>query len=99
MPLGAMPGMSYQEREAVLGPGDVILLHSDGLAEAHDRSHAMFGFPRMRALMGQLGIGHELIDGLMSSLEAFTGPTWEQEDDITLVTLARSAGGAGAKPS
>ena len=95
MPLGAMPGMSYQEREAVLGPGDVILLHSDGLAEAHDRSRAMFGFPRMRALMGQLGIGHELIDGLMSSLEAFTGPTWEQEDDITLVTLARSAGGAG----
>src|SRR5438874_9702386 len=95
MPLGAMPGMSYQEREAVLGPGDVILLHSDGLAEAHDRSRAMFGFPRMRALMGQLGIGHELIDGLMSSLEEFTGPTWEQEDDITLVTLARSAGGAG----
>jgi len=31
----------------------------------------------------------------MSSLEAFTGPAWEQEDDITLVTLARSAGGAG----
>ena len=95
MPLGAMPGMRYQEKEAVLGPGDVILLHSDGLAEAHDPSHAMFGFPRMRALMGELGIGHELIDGLLSSLHAFTGPAWEQEDDITLVTLARSPGVSG----
>jgi serine phosphatase RsbU (regulator of sigma subunit)/anti-sigma regulatory factor (Ser/Thr protein kinase) len=95
MPLGAMPGMRYQEKEAVLGPGDVILLHSDGLAEAHDSSRAMFGFPRMRALMGELGIGHELIDGLLSALNAFTGPTWEQEDDITLVTLARSAGISG----
>jgi len=95
MPLGAMPGMRYQEKEAVLGPGDVLLLHSDGLAEAHDSSHAMFGFPRMRGLMGELGIGHELIDGLMGALRAFTGPAWEQEDDITLVTLARSAGVAG----
>ena len=95
MPLGAMPGMRYQEKEAVLGPGDVILLHSDGLAEAHDSSRAMFGFPRMRGLMGELGIGHELIDGLMGALHAFTGPAWEQEDDITLVTLARTAGVSG----
>jgi len=95
MPLGAMPGMRYQESEAVLGPGDVILLHSDGLAEAHDTSHAMFGFPRMRSLMAQLGIGDELIDGLMGSLRSFTGPAWEQEDDITLVTLARTPGVSG----
>ena len=95
MPLGAMPGMRYDERETRLGPGDVILLHSDGLAEAHDASRAMFGFPRMRSLMGRLGLGHELIDGLMDDLGRFTGPAWEQEDDITLVTLARSAGVSG----
>ena len=95
MPLGAMPGMRYQEKQAVLNPGDVLLLHSDGLAEAHDSSRAMFGFPRMRALMGQLGIGQELIDGLMDALHTFTGAAWEQEDDITLVTLSRSARSAG----
>jgi len=95
MPLGAMPGMRYQEKQAILGPGDVILLHSDGLAEAHDPSRAMFGFGRMRTLMGGLGIGQELIDGLLDALGRFTGPAWEQEDDITLVTLARSAGVAG----
>jgi anti-sigma regulatory factor (Ser/Thr protein kinase) len=87
-----MPGMQYVEKEATLGPGDVIVLHSDGLAEAHDPQHVMYGFPRMRKLIGELGNGHELIDGLLESLHAFTGPQWEQEDDITLVTLSRSTG-------
>ncbi|HEY8730689.1 MAG TPA: SpoIIE family protein phosphatase [Candidatus Limnocylindria bacterium] len=95
MPLGAMPGMRYDEKEATIGPGDVLLLHSDGLAEAHDPQRAMFGFGRMRTLMGGLGIGNELIDGLMDALRAFTGPAWEQEDDITLVTLARTPGVKG----
>ncbi|HEV8669572.1 MAG TPA: SpoIIE family protein phosphatase [Candidatus Limnocylindria bacterium] len=90
MPLGALPGMHYDEKEATLAPGDVMVLHSDGLAEAHDPQHVMYGFPRMRKLIGELGTGHELIDGLLESLHAFTGPAWEQEDDITLVTLSRS---------
>lgn len=51
MPLGAMPGMRYDEKEATLAPGDVLLLHSDGVAEAHDPDRQMFGFPRMRELM------------------------------------------------
>lgn len=91
MPLGAMPGMAYEEHETTLNAGDVILLHSDGVAEAHAPDRAMFGFPRMRKLVGELGSGHELIDGLLESLHHFTGPSWEQEDDITLVTLARAA--------
>jgi serine phosphatase RsbU (regulator of sigma subunit)/anti-sigma regulatory factor (Ser/Thr protein kinase) len=95
MPLGAMPGMRYEEKEAVLEPGDVLLLHSDGLAEAHNAARAMFGFGRMRDQMRGGGIGHELIDGLLDALGRFTGPAWVQEDDITLVTLARSSGPSG----
>ena len=37
MPLGLMPGMIYEENETVLAPGDCVLLHSDGIVEAHDR--------------------------------------------------------------
>jgi serine phosphatase RsbU (regulator of sigma subunit)/anti-sigma regulatory factor (Ser/Thr protein kinase) len=91
MPLGAMPGMRYDERESILGPGDVLLLHSDGLAEAHAADRQMFGFPRMRSLFADLGTGDELIAGLLAALRGFTGPDWEQEDDITLVTIARSS--------
>jgi predicted ester cyclase len=36
MPLGLMPGMSYEQKEIVLEPGDIALLYSDGLVEAHD---------------------------------------------------------------
>ncbi|MGH2451962.1 MAG: ATP-binding SpoIIE family protein phosphatase [Candidatus Limnocylindria bacterium] len=91
MPLGAMPGMRYDEKQATLGPGDVLLLHSDGVAEAHGPGREMFGFPRMRELMAGHTGGQELIDGLLEALHRFTGEAWEQEDDITLVTLSRGA--------
>jgi serine phosphatase RsbU (regulator of sigma subunit) len=91
MPLGLMPGMSYEEKETTLGPGDTLLLHSDGLAEAHDPERKMFGFPRLAAVVGGCPGGQELIDRLLSELEGFTGAGWEQEDDITLVAVQRTA--------
>lgn len=93
MPLGLMPGMSYEEKEATLEPGDSVLLHSDGVLEAHDPERDMFGAPRLKETMGRGPGGREMIDHVLSSLAAFTGPDAEQEDDITMVTLQRSAGG------
>jgi serine phosphatase RsbU (regulator of sigma subunit)/CHASE1-domain containing sensor protein/anti-sigma regulatory factor (Ser/Thr protein kinase) len=92
MPLGLMPGMPYEEKEAVLAAGDDLLLYSDGLVEAHDPEGQMFGFPRLRKLvMAQSGgSGEELVDFLLAELVRFTGADSEQEDDITMVTLERS---------
>ena len=73
-------------------PGSNVLLYSDGLVEAHDTSAAMFGFPRLREAMTIDDAGSELLDRLLEDLHAFTGPDWEQEDDITLVTLRRASG-------
>jgi serine phosphatase RsbU (regulator of sigma subunit)/anti-sigma regulatory factor (Ser/Thr protein kinase) len=92
MPLGLMPGMRYEEKEATLQPGDSVLLHSDGVVEAHDPDRDMFGFPRLKEIVGAAPGGEELIDRVLSELEAFTGAEAEQEDDITMVTLQRSAG-------
>jgi anti-sigma regulatory factor (Ser/Thr protein kinase) len=69
-----------------------VLLYSDGLVEAHDGSSTMFGFPRLREAMTIDDAGSELLDRLLDDLHAFTGPDWEQEDDITLVTLRRASG-------
>jgi anti-sigma regulatory factor (Ser/Thr protein kinase) len=44
------------------------------------------------ALVGEHQGGKALIDFLLDQLAAFTGPDWEQEDDVTLVTLQRAAG-------
>jgi serine phosphatase RsbU (regulator of sigma subunit)/ketosteroid isomerase-like protein len=90
MPLGLMPGMSYEQKEMVLGAGEAALFYSDGLVEAHDQRGEMFGFPRLRALVAEHGEDRSLEDFLMEELYSFVGEGWEQEDDITLLTLRRS---------
>src|ERR671911_870737 len=90
MPLGLMAGMGYEEKEAVLEVGDSTLFYSDGLVEAHDSSGEMFGFPRLRRLVAERAAEEgSLVDILTDELRSFTGDGWEQEDDITLLTLRR----------
>ena len=89
MPLGLMPGMDYEEKERILAPGDGVLLYSDGLIEAHDPRREMFGTPRMAEFVGAHSDGETLIDSLLAELDHFTGDEWEQEDDITILTLQR----------
>jgi ketosteroid isomerase-like protein len=91
MPLGLMPGMSYEEKEIAFEAGEAALFYSDGLVEAHDPKGEMFGFPRLRALVAEHGEEGSLGDYLMEELYSFVGDGWEQEDDITLLTLRRSA--------
>src|SRR5215208_4605976 len=90
MPLGLMPGMNYEEKEVLLGAGERALFYSDGLVEAHNPEGEMFGFPRLRGLVAEHAEAELLVDFLMEELYSFTGEGWEQEDDITLVTLQRS---------
>src|SRR5918999_780202 len=90
MPLGLMPGTGYEEKEDVLEAGDSTLFYSDGLVEAHDPQREMFGFPRLRALVAEHVEEGSLVDFLMDEVRSFTSEGWEQEDDITLVTLRRS---------
>jgi serine phosphatase RsbU (regulator of sigma subunit) len=91
MPLGLMPGMSYEEKEIVLDAGESALFYSDGLVEAHDPKGKMFGFPRLRELVAEHGEERSLGNSLLEELYSFTGDSWEQEDDITLLTLRRLA--------
>ena len=90
MPLGLMPEMSYEEKEAMLGAGEAVLFYSDGLVEAHDPEGEMFGFPPLQTLVAQYADEGALVNFLMEKLHSFTGEGWEQEDDITLVTLQRA---------
>ena len=71
--------------------GKCVLFYSDGLVEAHDPKGEMFGFPRLLALVAEHGEERSLGNLLLEELYSFTGEGWEQEDDITLLTLRRSA--------
>jgi len=89
MPLGIMPGSRYEEYNVTLAPGDSVLFYSDGLVEAHNTKREMFGFPRLMELMREQPGNGSLINCLLSELATFTGVAWEQEDDVTMVTLHR----------
>ena len=93
MPLGLMTGMRYEEGEASLREEHGVLFYSDGLVEAHDPEGEMFGFPRLRALVAEHDDEERsLVDFLLDELYSFTGEGWEQEDDITMVTLGKIGG-------
>jgi serine phosphatase RsbU (regulator of sigma subunit) len=91
VPLGLMAGTAYEEKEATLQSSDCTLFYSDGLVEAHNPRREMFGFPRLRRLVAEHDAEKgSLVDFLMEELYSFVGEGWEQEDDITLLTLRRS---------
>jgi steroid delta-isomerase-like uncharacterized protein len=90
MPLGLMTGMGYEEKGIVVEVGDSLVFYSDGLVEAHNPQREMFGFPRLQGLVGaHRSGGSSLVSFLLAELGRFTGEGWEQEDDITIVTLRR----------
>ena len=92
MPLGLMPDTRYEEYEDTLAPGETLLFYSDGLVEAHAPGGEMFGFPRLQALLASSSDPSSLIDFMLDKLRHFTGEEWEQEDDVTLLTLQRIQG-------
>ena len=87
MPLGLLPEMGYEEKEIVLNTGEAAFFYTDGLVEAHNPYGEMFGFPRLRALISEHDDVGQLEGLLLEELNSFVGEGWEQEDDITLLTL------------
>jgi hypothetical protein len=51
----------------------------------------MFGFLRLREIVAEHGEEPSLENFLLEELYSFVGEGWEQEDDITFLTLRRSA--------
>lgn len=88
MPLGLMPGSTYDEHQDLVEPGDVLVLYSDGITEQHDAAGRMFGFDRMARVVQAAGSGADLVDACTADLAAFSRGA-EQEDDITLVAVTR----------
>ncbi len=58
----------------------------------YDPQRDMFGFPRLRRLIAHHSEEERSLGNfLLEELYTFVGEGWEQEDDITLLTLKRSA--------
>lgn len=90
MPLGMMPGSTYEEVEVELSDGDTLFLYSDALPEAHDPEGQMYGFEAVRRAVATAELD-SLISDVLAAVTSFTGAHWEQEDDITIVTISKAA--------
>ena len=73
----------------MLTAGEAAFFYTDGLVEAHNPRGEMFGFPRLRALVAEHAGEGRLEGSLLEELYSFVEEGWEQEDDITLLTLRR----------
>ncbi|HEX6287493.1 MAG TPA: ATP-binding protein, partial [Acidimicrobiia bacterium] len=88
---GLMPDMEYEERTHRLEDGDVMVLTSDGITEAHSPDGEMYGFSRLMGRVARKTNEQDMCNALVADLEKWTGGEAEQEDDITLVVVRKGA--------
>jgi phosphoserine phosphatase RsbU/P len=79
------------ELSAVVEPGDLLVLGTDGLIEARSPDDEMFGQLRLQVLLGQCRElpAPQIVDRVRSAVLEFRGAT-EFDDDITLVVIRRT---------
>jgi len=75
LPLGIRMELNLELHEAVIAPGDTLLLYTDGVVETLDRAGESFGFERLQ-------------DRVLRELDLFRGdePVY---DDCSLVVISR----------
>jgi hypothetical protein len=80
LPLGLVPGTVYPDASFALNPGEQLTLVTDGVVEARNKGGELFGFERTATLSGNSA------EAIAKASQAFG-----QEDDITVLTVARMA--------
>lgn len=83
VPLGLVEGCEFEQVSFVLEPGDRLVLITDGIVEAQDSEQQLFGFARTTELVEQSHSAAEV---------ATTAQDFGQEDDISVISVTRTAG-------
>ena len=84
LPLGIVPDMAFETMTERLGVGDRLTLYTDGLLEARNLSGELYGFDRVRKLIGTQPDAHAASEAAVA---------FGQDDDITVLTVTRLAVG------
>ena len=82
LPLGSTSGADFPVTHFHIAPGDTLTLISDGIVEAQDKEHSLFGFERVREL---------LRSQVSAAALASAAQSFGQEDDISVVAVTRFA--------
>lgn len=88
LPLGVEPGMQFEEQETDLAVGEGLFLYTDGLTEAENADHALFGEDRL--LENALRLGGEKADVMVKSMAAAVqahSRGCDPSDDLTMLVV------------
>jgi hypothetical protein len=89
LPLGMREPLDLCAERAVMQPGDLLLLYTDGLAEALDTNgKEAFGYPRITALTRDGGSPRTVHERILHAFDRHVG-TEPLKDDLTLLVAAR----------
>jgi len=86
--IGLVDGGSYEQRSTTLGPGDLLVVYSDGISEAMNSAEEEWGEERLAASVRERrdGVATNLITHLFERADAFVAGAI-QHDDMTLVVV------------
>ena len=84
--LGGMEGLRYKQYEIQLSPGDRIFVYTDGVAEANNVEHELFGTDRLLDALNSAPEAdvEQSIKVMMEAIDGFCGEA-DQFDDITML--------------
>ncbi len=96
MVLGPMPDAVYGRRATHMEPGDVVVLYTDGVVEAHDARGREYGPSRLKRLVSEARRlpAREIALRIANAVKSWRGGA-APEDDVTVVVIKRGPKGSG----
>jgi len=90
LPLGIMPELTYSSEQIEIEPGDTILAYTDGVTEAMNENHEIYGSERLMSFLSRSDLPiSDLISELVEHVEQFTGEA-TLRDDTCIIGVHRS---------
>ena len=86
LPLGIIQDFQYKEQSVQLKNDDALFLYTDGVTEAENIHHELFGEERMEAVLHTRRSAQEHLEAMRNAIAAFVGEA-PQSDDITLLFI------------
>ena len=91
--IGGIEGVTYEEYQLQLGPGDKLFVYTDGVPEATNAENHMFGTERMLAALNEAPEAgpEQLLKNVRRAVDGFVKDA-EQFDDLTMLCLEYKGG-------
>src|SRR5262245_31364366 len=89
-PLGMFRDSGYTQGRLDLDPGDLLVIYSDGLVEAHDAAEQEFGLERLKTLVSTLRDRPPAEAGrvILEEVDRFLGED-KPQDDLSIILVRR----------